>query len=84
MSSVKIEKFKRAVGKRLRSYRKTLGLNVVNFAHKIKISQGTLSELENGISAPSAHTLANLSLYTDADVVWLLTGKGKKNKRVHG
>ena len=82
MSSIKLDKFKRAVGKRLKNYRKSLELNVVNLAHKIKISQGTLSELENGITAPSAHTLANLSLYTDIDIIWLLTGKGKKNKGV--
>ena len=81
MSSNKLDKFKKAIGKRLRSYRKSMGLNVINFAYKIKITQGTLSELENGISAPSARTLANLYLYTKADIVWLLTGKGK-NKRI--
>ena len=73
-----MERFKKALGKRLRTYRKSMGLNVVAFANKIKISQGTLSELENGISAPSAQTLANLSQYTDADIVWLLTGKSKR------
>ena len=74
----KIEKFKVATGRRLRSYRKSLGLNVISFARKIKISQGTLSELENGISAPSAYTLASLCQHTDIDIVWLLAGKGKK------
>ena len=79
MKHSKVEKLKVAIGKRLRSYRKSIGLNVVDFSGKIKISQGTLSEQENGISAPSAYTLANLCQYTDVDIVWLLTGKGNKN-----
>lgn len=78
MKTKNTEKFKKAVGKRLRAYRKTLPLNVVDFAAKIKISQGTLSELENGISAPSAQTLANLYQITDIDIGWLLTGREKK------
>lgn len=63
------------MGKRLRNYRKTIGLNLVGFAEKIKISIGALSELENGISAPSAQTLANLHLLTNINIGWLLTKK---------
>jgi len=32
---------------------------------KIKVLQGSLSDLENDKSLPSATTLANLSIYTD-------------------
>ena len=78
MKTKNSEKFKKAVGKRLRAYRKTISLNVVDFATKIKVSQGTLSELENGISAPSAQTLANLCQITDIDIGWLLTGREKR------
>ena len=42
----------------------------------IKVSQGSLSDLENDKSLPSATTLANLSIYTDLNIYWLLTGKG--------
>ena len=35
-----------------------------------------LSDLENDKSLPSATTLANLSIYTDLNIYWLLTGKG--------
>jgi transcriptional regulator with XRE-family HTH domain len=72
----KTERFKKAVGKRLRTFRKSTGLNVSGFAKKIKIGLGTLSELENGISAPSAQTLANLYFYTDINIPWILTNKG--------
>lgn len=75
MKSKNTGKFKKSVGKRLRNYRKTIGLNLVGFAEKIKISIGALSELENGISAPSAQTLANLHLLTNINIGWLLTKK---------
>ena len=42
----------------------------------IKVSQGSLSDLENDKSLPSATTLSNLSNYTDLNIYWLLTGKG--------
>lgn len=74
-------KFKKSVGKRLRAHRKSIGLNIVGFAEKIRISIGALSELENGISAPSARTLANLHLLTDVDIGWLLTGKLEQEVR---
>ncbi len=72
----KTERFKKTVGKRMRTFRKSTGLNVAGFAKKIRIGLGTLSELENGISAPSAQTLANLHLYTEINIAWLLTNKG--------
>gem|GEM_PF-6996453 len=65
----------------MRSHRKSIGLNIVGFAEKIEISIGALSELENGISAPSARTLANLHLLTDVDIGWLLTGKAEQEVR---
>ena len=77
MKRKKNDKFKEGVGKRLFHYRDSLGINVIKFSKKIKISQGTLSELENGISAPSARTLANLCAYTNVDIEWLLTGNSK-------
>ena len=43
---------------------------------KIKVSQGSLSDLENDKSLSSITTLANFSIYNDLNIYWLLTGKG--------
>lgn len=42
----------------------------------IKVSQGSLSDLENDKSLPSATTLSNLSTFTDLNIYWLLNGRG--------
>ncbi len=42
----------------------------------IKVSQGSLSDLENDKSLPSATTLSNLSIFTDLNIYWLLNGRG--------
>ncbi len=48
----------------------------------IKVSQGSLSDLENDKSLPSATTLANLSIYTDLNIYWLLTGRGLIHRKL--
>lgn len=68
------------LGLRLRSYRKGKNLTLQQLGEIIKISHGSLSSLENQKSAPSAETLQNLCLYTDIDIIWLLTGT-RKNER---
>jgi len=65
------------MGQRLRAYRKSKESKGYQFAKKIGISQGSLPELENEISLPSAKTLKGLCLKTDINIYWLLTGKGK-------
>lgn len=42
----------------------------------IKISQGSLSDIENNKSLPSADTISKLYLYSDLNIIWLLLGKG--------
>jgi len=64
------------IGKRLRMWRKSSGLNLVGLSKLIHVSQGSLSDLENDNSLPSARTLANLCLFTDIEIYWLLTGVG--------
>ena len=66
----------KTTGKRLRAWRKTVLLKLMQLFRLIKVSQGSLSDLENDKSLPSATTLANLSIYTDLNIYWLLTGKG--------
>lgn len=45
-------------------------------AKLIKISQGSLSDIENNKSLPSADTISKLYLYSDLNIIWLLLGKG--------
>ena len=60
------------MGTRLREWRKTLPLKL---AKLIKISQGSLSDIENNKSLPSADTIAKLYLYSDLNIIWLLLCK---------
>ena len=70
----------KTMGQRLRAFRKSKNLKGYQFAKKIGISQGSLSDLENEISLPSAKTLKGLCLETDINIHWLLTGKGKMTR----
>lgn len=62
------------IGDRLRYFRKFKGMNGTQLAARIDISQGSLCDLENGNSLPSATTLQNL-YYAGCDINWLLTGE---------
>jgi transcriptional regulator with XRE-family HTH domain len=64
------------VGKRLKSWRKHSMLKLVELSKKIRVSQGSLSDLENDKSLPSATTLANLCMFSDINIYWVLTGRG--------
>ena len=61
------------IGERVRLFRKSLGMKGVAFSKYIAVSQGSLSEIENGKSLPSATTLINL-YRQGCDIHWLLTG----------
>lgn len=74
MTPKQIDKWKHKVGYKLRlaifdrlGYRKEY-----KFAKLIGISQGSLSDILNGNSAPSALTLKYISEKTDIDIVKLL------------
>ena len=64
------------LGTRLRQWRKTLPLKSFELAKLIKISQGSLSDIENNKSLPSADTIAKLYQYSNLNIIWLLLGKG--------
>lgn len=64
------------LGTRLRQWRKILPLKSFELAKLIRISQGSLSDIENNKSLPSADTIAKLHLYSDLNIIWLLLGKG--------
>ena len=69
-------------GKRLRAWRKSVPLKLMQLSRLIKVSQGSLSDLENDKSLPSATTLSNLSNYTDLNIYWLLTGIGPVHRKL--
>lgn len=70
-------------GKRIREWRKSKKLKAYQLAKMIKISQGSLSVIENGKSDPSAKTILGFVLYTDIDFIWMMTGnKGEVERGV--
>jgi len=64
------------LGDRLRRWRKSIPMKSFELARLIQISQGSLSDIENNKSLPSAETLAKLYLKTDINIIWLLVGVG--------
>jgi len=62
-------------GLRIKEWRKSLGIKSFELAKKIKVSQGSLSDIENNKSNPSAPTILNLLKYTNINIHWMLTGK---------
>lgn len=68
------------LGDRLRQWRKASGYRIIKLAEIISISQGSLSDLENNNSLPSAETIAKLHRYTDIDIFWLLFSEGTMKK----
>ncbi len=70
----------RNLGSRLLQWRKALPLKSFELAKLIRISQGSLSDIENNKSLPSADTIAKLYQHTDLNIIWLLTGRGPIKK----
>ncbi len=63
------------IGSRLQQYRQSKNLTGKQLADIIGISQGSLSELENGKRDPSGKVLSGIAEKTDIDLNWLITGK---------
>lgn len=57
--------------------RDLLNLSQVNFAKKIHISQGALSQIENGKSQISLETLYNISRELNVNCNWIVNGSGE-------
>jgi len=62
-------------GPRIRKWRKSISLKAFQLAEVIKISQGSLSDIENGKSNPSAPTIVGFVRYTNINIHWMLTGE---------
>lgn len=65
-----------SIGKRFRYLRKYKGLNQIDFASAIGVSQGTLSDIENDRCKPSVETIISAIGYFKINADWLLIGKG--------
>lgn len=63
--------------KRITMLRELLQMSQVKFADKIRISQGALSQIENGKSQISFDTLCNLSNELNVNCNWVVNGVGK-------
>ncbi|OGW20852.1 MAG: hypothetical protein A3K09_00350 [Nitrospinae bacterium RIFCSPLOWO2_12_FULL_47_7] len=68
------------LGGRLREWRRSMHLKGYELAKMIHISQGSMSDIENNNSLPSADTVAKLYQHTQINIIWLLTGKGPMNR----
>lgn len=68
-------------GARLQSYRVLKGITGQELAKIIGISQGSLSEIENGKREPSAKVFYGIIKNSDIDIKWLVTGKGKEPEK---
>jgi len=65
------------IGARLKMWRKSKKLKGREVIKMIEVSQGSFSDLEHEKSFPSCKTLSNLHIYTDLNIIWLLTGDGE-------
>lgn len=60
------------IGEKIKAFRKLHNLSQVEFSTALGISQGNLSEIEQGNSKPSADTLLALRIKYGFDLNWLL------------
>lgn len=60
-----------SIGQKVKLIRKQHKLNQISFADVIGISQGRLSEIEQGKTKPSADTLKELRRKFNVDLNWL-------------
>lgn len=71
----------RDIGRRIRSFRKSRGMDQASFAALIGASnRETISRWERGLSSPDAELLANMHKEFDCDIEWLVTGKQQTKK----
>jgi transcriptional regulator with XRE-family HTH domain len=73
------------IGHRVKEYRKIKRIRTsTSFSEMIGISQGSLSDIENEKTFPSADTLKKIIHNTDINAHWLLTGEGSISREING
>lgn len=66
------------IGERVKELRTSKHLSQIEFSKHLGISQGFLSDLENGKSSPNSEILLSIKrLFPDVSSDWLLTGEGE-------
>lgn len=67
------------IGGKVKSIRKELELNQLEFSRILGISQGRLSEIEQDKTKPSAETLIEMKRKANVDLNWLLDDENKSD-----
>lgn len=66
-----------AIGKRIKELRRALNLTQEQFASRLRITKGFLSNLEKGVRIPSEQLIRLISLEYVVSENWLTTGEGE-------
>lgn len=72
-----MEEFYLSIGERIKILRKNLGLTQVEFAARLKISKGFVSNLENNRVLPSEQLIRLMSYEFLSSEYWLTSGEGE-------
>lgn len=67
------------IGLNIKRLRKLNKMNQNEFAKKIGVSQGSLSDIESGKSKPAVDTVISIYDNFQCSLEWLLTGKEKNS-----
>ena len=70
------EETKKAVGRRFREFRETIGMKRINMAKLCKVSQASIGNFENGRAVIHTKYLIILTRELRLNNLWLLTGLG--------
>src|SRR5574343_158418 len=71
------------VGRRVQQIRAGAGLNQRDFAVRLGISSGGISQIESGKAMPGGEFLLRVHQEFGVDVTWLLTGVSSGGGKVH-
>lgn len=63
------------LGERIRHVREKAGLSQEELAHKLKLGQRAISEIENGKRRVGVTELVEISVLTDVSILYLLDGE---------
>lgn len=72
------------LGARLKQWRKSQGLTLIQVAKMMGGTIGPLSEAENGNSIPSLETIAKFHKKTNLNIMWWLFNEGEMLKGKRG
>ncbi|EIP3422568.1 helix-turn-helix transcriptional regulator [Salmonella enterica] len=71
------------IGNRVRQIRANTGLNQREFASRLGISSGGISQIESGKAMPGGDFLLRIHQEFSVDITWLLTGMSVNEQKVN-